>query len=111
MKGTAVSFILFSLVLFSLGAEASANGGVIRFRGQVVNTGCEVRSLSDQQSFKDVQHVQVSSHITLAVDTYRNACSDSVPFSAVYTPLASGADGGISVDKDSNSGIVTLTYQ
>jgi len=113
MKGTAVSFILFSVVLFSLGTEASANGGVIHFKGQIVNVGCDVQSLSDKRSFKDMQQVRVSSQITLAVNTYHNACSDIVPFSAVYTPLASAttADGRVSIDKDSNSGVVTLTYQ
>lgn len=115
MKGKALSFMLFSVVLFTFSAGVSASGGVINFKGQVVNTGCEVRLRSDDQSLEDMQQVQVSSQITLVVNTYRNACSDDViPFNTTFTALPSSettAVTGFSTGQKSNVGIVTLTYE
>ncbi|MDY7563532.1 hypothetical protein QN400_01045 [Pseudomonas sp. RTC3] len=115
MNGNSVSGVLFSIVVFTFSVVASANGGVIHFNGQVVNTGCAVQTRSDSSYFKASQQIQVSSEITLAVDTYRNACSaDVIPFSAVFTVLSSSeaASGtGGAPDKKSRAGVVTLTYQ
>jgi hypothetical protein len=112
MKGKAVGFMLCSVVLTSFASGASANGGVISFKGQMVSTACEVRPLSDARSLEDTQQVQVSAHITLAVNTYRNACSDDlIPFSATYTALPASPAEGVAVDRSSDSGVVTLTYQ
>lgn len=113
MKGDRVGCMLFSVVLFTSVAEA--NGGVINFSGQVVNTGCAVQPLSDHQPFEAMREVRVSSEITLVVDTYRNACSGgAIPFSPVFTalnPLEAEGSAGFSVDRTSTSGVVTLTYQ
>jgi type 1 fimbria pilin len=108
MKGKTVGLMLCSVVLFSVGTGASANGGVISFKGQMVTTGCEVRPQPAGQSFEGTQQVQVSAHLTLAVGTDRNACSDPlIPFTATYTTLTTEQTPGIT----QGAGVVTLTYQ
>ena len=113
MKGNRVGCILFSVVIFT--SVASANGGVINFSGQVVNTGCAVQPLSGHQPFAAMREVRVSSEITLVVDTYRNACSGgTIPFSPLFkalNPLEVEGSAGFFVDRTSTSGVVTLTYQ
>lgn len=115
MNGSSVSCMLFSVVVFTFSAGVSANGGVIHFSGQVVNTGCAVQPLSESPYFKAIQPVRVTSEITLAVDTYRNACSgDVMPFNTVFTAFSSSETAGgtgFSPDKKSKNGVVTLTYQ
>jgi hypothetical protein len=109
MKGKVVGFMLGSVVLFSVATGASANGGVIGFRGQVVNSTCEVRRPSSTQSPEQTQRLQVAAHVMLVVNTQDNACSnDLLPFSTHYSVLQT-ADP--SVDSSSESGVVTLTYQ
>lgn len=115
MNDDSLRCMLFSVVVFTFSAGAAANGGVIHFKGQVVNTVCAVQTLSDSPYFKAMQQIQVSSEVTLAVDTYRNACSgDVMPFDTVFTALSSSeaASGtGLSPDKKIRVGVVTLTYQ
>lgn len=113
MKGDRAGCMLFLVVLFT--SVASANGGVINFSGQVVNTGCAVQPLSDHQPFEAMREVRVSSDIILVVDTHRNACSGgTIPFNPVFKALnPSEVEGsaGFSADRTSTSGVVTLTYQ
>jgi len=115
MNGSSLRCMLVSVVVFTFSAGVSANGGVIHFNGQVVNTGCAVQPLSESPYFKALQPVRVTSEITLAVDTYRNACSgDVIPFNAVFKALTSSevaGDIGFSLEKESRNGVVTLTYQ
>jgi type 1 fimbria pilin len=115
MNGSSLRCMLVSVVVFTFSAGVSANGGVIHFNGQVVNTGCAVQPLSESPYFKALQPVRVTSEITLAVDTYRNACSgDVIPFNTAFTALSSSGavEGtGLSLDKESRVGVVTLTYQ
>ena len=115
MNGSSVRGMLFSVVVFTFSAGVSANGGVIHFNGQVVNAGCAVQPLSESPYFKALQPVRVTSEITLAVDTYRNACSgDVIPFNAAFTALSSSDavdSTGLSPGRKFRAGVVTLTYQ
>ncbi|MDB6143782.1 MAG: hypothetical protein JWP80_2826 [Pseudomonas sp.] len=106
MKGKTVGLMLW--VLLGLGTQASANGGVISFKGQMVATACEAQPLANARSTQDTQLVQVSARITLAVNTYRNACSnDLIPFTTSYTALSNEQTPDVTPE----AGVVTLTYQ
>ncbi len=109
MRGKVVGLMLGSVVLFSVASGASANGGVIGFHGQVVNSTCEVRRPSSTESQEQAQRLQVAANVMLVVSTQDNVCSnDLLPFSTYYSVLQT-ADP--SVDGSSESGVVTLTYQ
>lgn len=110
MKGKVVGFMLGSVVLFSVASGAyAANGGVIGFHGQVVNSTCEVHRPSSTESPEQRQRLQVAANVMLVVNTQANVCShDLLPFSTQYSALQTGDP---SVDTSSESGVVTLTYQ
>lgn len=109
MRGKVVGLMLGSVVLFSVASGASANGGVIGFHGQVVNSTCEVRRPSSTQSQEQTQRLPVAANVMLVVNTQDNVCSNGfLPFSTEYSVLQT-ADP--SLDRSSESGVVTLTYQ
>lgn len=109
MEGKVIGFVLGSVVLFSVASGVSANGGVIGFHGQVVNSTCEVRRPSSTESQEQTLRLQVAANVMLVVNTRDNVCSNNLlPFSAHYSRLQT-ADP--SIDSSSESGVVTLTYQ
>jgi hypothetical protein len=109
MKGKVVGLMVCSVVLFIAATGASANGGVIGFRGQVVNSTCEAGRSSGIQPLEGRQQVQVAAKVMLVVSTDHNVCSnDLLPFTTSYSALQT-ADP--TMENSSESGVVTLTWQ
>ncbi|MDY7559165.1 hypothetical protein QN382_09950 [Pseudomonas sp. 10B1] len=104
MSRKTAGFILFSIAILTFSAEVLASGGVLNFRGQVVESSCDVRHLFELKTLKQVQLIQVLPRVTLVLDRYRNACSGDVM--AFDISLV----GGIA-DENPAASVVIVTYQ
>lgn len=109
MKGKTLGLMVCSVLLFSVATGASAIGGNISFRGQVVNSTCEVRRPSSTETPEQAQRLRVAANVMLVVETRDNVCShDLLPFSTQYNVLQTVNPR---VAASTESGVVTLTWQ
>lgn len=102
-----MKFITLLLIVPTLMASTAtlATEGRLAFTGQVTNASCAVSSPTNGVDGQ-ARQVQVSAHLSIVVDTARNACAGPViPFTAHYQPVISANSGA------GNTAILTLTYQ
>ncbi|WP_397449611.1 hypothetical protein [Pseudomonas sp. NA-150] len=114
MKSKSVGFMVCTLMLSTFSGTVLANGGALRFSGQMVATGCDVLPMTGQSGVDHGQQMPLAQHVTLVVDTRRVACGERfVPFQAVYGVVHEGQANVSAVPAISPAahGLVTLTYQ
>lgn len=87
----------------------------LSFSGHISNPTCVVSEPVSSQTQKNTRTLQVSAHMTLVVDTSRNACADAViPFSTQFQPLPASLFTRSTLEQTSQNagnGVLTLTYQ
>ena len=87
---------------------ALAADGRMSFSGHISNASCALLQPSGSVKEGTAQQVNVSTDLSIIVDTTRNACAASViPFSTRYQPLVASR----STSQVSGAGVLILTYQ
>ncbi|MBV4485210.1 type 1 fimbrial protein [Pseudomonas sp. SWRI153] len=91
---SAIASLLVVLPL-AVSADPQSASGVIRFSGQIVESGCEVGRVGARDA-GTLRQVELKPGLTIGVSTFRNACSGEVlPFSITYDALKTSTDKGI----------------
>lgn len=91
--------------------QTMAQEGVLVFRGQVVNSTCDMKQSRRQGASGTMFQVQVQPGVFLDVNTQDNACTgEAVPFTTHFQALPHAKDAPRTLST-SPAGVVTITYQ
>jgi len=107
MNGKIISLGVLLLVTGGFNVPIAKSAGLIRFSGQIVESGCEVGTQATGNVGPQSRWLKISSVLSLNVDTAANACREGrVPFSVSYQPLAAS----VATRQTTGQGVVIITY-
>lgn len=110
MNGVAKCFavgLCVGVAWVSSATVCAAEGGVIRFSGEIFEASCEVSAVADADFGAQGQRIKVAPGIEVVLNAASRVCSGRAPFTTRFEPLPSIA--GVALSKTA-SGTVVLTY-
>lgn len=108
LKLPRAAVLLAAAPLCMSSAAALAAEGRLSFSGHISNASCALLLPTASVKEGTAQQVNVSTDLSIIVDTTRDACAGAViPFSTRYQPLVALR----STSRGSGAGVLILTYQ
>jgi len=108
LKLPRVAVFLAAAPLCMSSAAALAAEGRLSFSGHISNASCALLQPTGSVQEGTARQVNVSTDLSIIVDTTRNACAGAViPFSTRYQPLVASR----SIRQGAGAGVLILTYQ